>query len=249
MLSASLQPAGDAISPSLIYHPRKTSSPQVKMSMMVRTVQRHPEDAPMCGRFVLFASGDELAERFQLPEAPLLDARYNVSPTQTIATVRLAPTGRELARLKWGFQVGSNLWLNARGETVASKPLFRNAFPKRRCLILASGWYEWQRIGREKYPHFIRPRDGGLLAFAGLWDRDEATIITTEANDTLKYLHERMPVIVDPASDAVWLDPTTPTDALQALLIPYPDERMEAIAVSSWVSNSRNEGERCLQPA
>jgi putative SOS response-associated peptidase YedK len=249
MLAASLQPAGDAIPPSLIYHPRKTSCPQVKMSMMVRTLQCNPEDAPMCGRFALFASGDELAERFQLPEAPVHDARDNVSPTQTIATIRLAPTGRELARLKWGFKVGSTLLLNARGETVAEKSVFRNAFNKRRCLIPASGWYEWQRVGRDKYPHFIRQHDGGVFAFAGLWDKDEATIITTAANDALKYLHDRMPVIVDPASDAAWLDPTTPTDALQALLIPYPDERMEAIAVSSFVSNSRNQGERCLQPA
>jgi putative SOS response-associated peptidase YedK len=202
----------------------------------------------MCGRFALFASGDEIAQRFELPEAPLLDARYNVSPTQTIATVRLTPTGRELARLKWGFQVGSNLWLNARGETVAAKPLFRNAFRKRRCLIAASGWYEWQRIGREKHPHFIRPRDGGVLAFAGLWDRDEATIITTESNESLRYHHERMPVIVDPASDAAWLDPNATSDALEALLIPYPDERMEAVAVGSWVSSSRNEGVRCLEP-
>jgi putative SOS response-associated peptidase YedK len=203
----------------------------------------------MCGRFALFSSGDELAQRFQLPEAPQLDARYNISPTQTIVAVRLASTGRELTRLYWGFKIGSTLLINARGETVASKPVFRTAFHKRRCLIPASGWYEWQKVGRDKHPHFIRPRDGGVLAFAGLWDRDEATIITTEASESLKYLHTRMPVIVDASADSLWLDPSASSDALQALLFPYPGERMKAIAVSSFVSNSRNEGERCLQPA
>jgi putative SOS response-associated peptidase YedK len=186
------------------------------MSMKVRTFQRHPEDVPMCGRFALFASGDELAQRFQLPETPLLDARYNVSPTQTIATVRLTPTGRELARLKWGFKIGSTLLINARGETVTSKPVFRNAFLKRRCLIPASGWYEWQKVGRDKHPHFIRPRDGGLLALAGIWDKDEAAIITTEANESLRYLHERMPVIIDAAADSLWLDPNATPDALES---------------------------------
>jgi putative SOS response-associated peptidase YedK len=195
----------------------------------------------MCGRFSLFLSGDELHQRFQLPEAPLLDARYNVSPTQTIATVRLAPTGRELARLNWGFKIGSTFILNARGETVADQPVFRTDFHKRRCLIPASGWYEWQRVGRDKNPHFIRPHDGGLLAFAGLWDKDEATIITTEANDSLKHLHERMPVIVDPSADAAWLDPNASAEAQQALLVPCPNERMEVIGVGSFVSNSRNE--------
>jgi putative SOS response-associated peptidase YedK len=220
----------------------------------------------MCGRFALFASGDELVQRFQLPEALLLDARYNVAPTQNVAAVRLTSTGRALARLRWGLipswskdQAIANKLLNARAETVEEKPSFRSAFKKRRCLIPASGYYEWQKVGRTKQPHFIRSRDGRLLAFAGLWEQwhdpsdnalvESCTILTTTANDALQHLHERMPVIIDPSADAQWLDSDASPDELRALLIPYPNERLEAIEVGSWVSNVRNQGSRCLEPA
>jgi putative SOS response-associated peptidase YedK len=149
--------------------------------------------------------------------------------------------------------------LNARAETVAEKPSFRSAFKQRRCLIPASGYYEWEKRGTgRKQPHFIRPRDGGLFAFAGLWERwhdprgevvETSTILTTEANELMRPLHDRMPVILDPAVDALWLDAGAAADTLHALLVPYPGEKMEAFPVSSWVSDSKHEGPRCSEPA
>jgi putative SOS response-associated peptidase YedK len=125
-------------------------------------------------------------------------------------------------------------------------------------LIPASGFYEWQKTGAgRKQPYFIRPRSG-LFAFAGLWERwhdphgetvETCTILTTAANAVMRPLHERMPVILDPASDGVWLDRSASADALRALFAPYASEGMEAIAVGPWVSNARNEGPRCLEPA
>jgi putative SOS response-associated peptidase YedK len=217
----------------------------------------------MCGRFALFASG-EVAQRFGLAEAPLLDARYNVSPTQAVAAVRSTDEERALSRLRWGLipswasdpAIGNKL-LNARAETVAEKPSFRSAFKKRRCLIPASGFYEWKKEGRAKQPFFIRPRDEGLFVFAGLWECwhspsdaavETCTILTTAANELMQPLHERIPVIVSPDADELWLDPNASPDVLRSLLVPYPDAKMETFAVNDWVSNSRHEGKRCLEP-
>ncbi|MHB1424413.1 MAG: SOS response-associated peptidase [Gemmataceae bacterium] len=220
----------------------------------------------MCGRFALFASGDEVAKRFQLAEAPLLDARYNIAPTQTVAVVRATASGRALAFLRWGLipswtsdpKIAYKL-INARAETVADKPAFRSAFKQRRCLVPASAFYEWQQgKGRSKQPYCIRPRDGGLFALAGLWECwhdpggeavETCTVLTAEANELMRSLHERMPVILDPAADALWLDPGASAAALHGLFVPYPSERMEAFAVSPWVSNPKHEGPRCLEPA
>jgi putative SOS response-associated peptidase YedK len=219
----------------------------------------------MCGRFALFASGEEVVERFRLRESPLFEPRYNVAPTQAVAAVRAMSAGNELTRLRWGLvpswasdlSIGNKL-LNARCETVADKPSFRAAFRQRRCLIPASGFYEWQKQGGgRKQPYFIRPRDGGLFAFAGLWERwhdprgetvESCTILTTEANELMQPLHDRMPVIVDPASDRVWLDPHSSADSLRALFVPFASDRMEAIPVNPWVSNPKHEGPQCLEP-
>ena len=131
----------------------------------------------MCGRFARYASGEEVAQRFQLPEATLFDqSRYNIAPAQPVAAVRVTPQGRQVAWLRWGLipswskdpAIGHKL-INARAETISEKPSFRAAFKQRRCLIPASGFYEWQKaLGGRKQPYFIRPRDGGLFAFAGL---------------------------------------------------------------------------------
>jgi putative SOS response-associated peptidase YedK len=220
----------------------------------------------MCGRLALFASVEEIAERFRLSEAPLVEPRYNVAPTQPVAAVRATDAGRRLALLRWGLipswsadpAIGNKL-LNARSETVAEKPSFRSAFRSRRCLIPASGLCEWQKVAAgRKQPHFIRPNGGGLFAFAGLWEcwhdpKGEAvetcTILTTQANELMQSVHDRMPVIVDPSSEDVWLDPLSPADSLRALFMPSPGERMEAMPVGPWVSNVRNQGPRCLEPA
>jgi putative SOS response-associated peptidase YedK len=180
--------------------------------------------------------------------------------------VRATDTGRVLTRLRWGLIPSwasdpaiANKLLNARSETVAEKPSFRSAFKHRRCLIPASGFYEWQKLGAgRKQPYFIRPRDGGLFALAGLWERwndprgetvETCTILTTTANEVMRPLHERMPVIVGADADALWLDPHASADALRALFVPYTSEGMEAVPVGPWVSNARNEGPRCLEPA
>jgi putative SOS response-associated peptidase YedK len=219
----------------------------------------------MCGRFALFASGDEVAKRFQLAETPLFELRYNIAPTQSIAAIRSTPAGRQLSFLRWGLipswasdpAIGNRL-INARSETVADKPSFRSAFKQRRCLIPASGFYEWQKTSaRSKQPYCIRPRDGGLFALAGLWERwhdpqgeavQTCTILTTEANELMRTLHDRMPVILDPSADALWLDPRSSADVLRSLFVPFASERMEAYAVNPYVSNAKHEGPRCLEP-
>jgi putative SOS response-associated peptidase YedK len=219
----------------------------------------------MCGRFGLFASGEELAERYPFVEIPPLDPHYNIAPTQSVATVRATSTGHQLRFLRWGLipswasdpAIGNKL-INARAETVAQKPSFRSAFKQRRCLIPASGFYEWQKAGTgRKQPYFIRPLDAGLFSLAGLWEAwhdprgetvETCTILTTEANELMRPLHDRMPVILGTESERLWLDPRAGTDALHALLKPYSAERMEAFPVGRWVSDPKHEGPRCLEP-
>jgi putative SOS response-associated peptidase YedK len=203
----------------------------------------------MCGRYGLFASGDELAEWFKLAETPPFEPRYNIAPTQTVAVVRPAATGREFVFLQWGFlppwardATRTYPIINVRVETAAEKPSFQSAFKSRRCLIPASGFYEWQKAGnRHKQPYFIRPKGGGLFAFAGLWEGETCTILTTEANDLMRPLHERMPVIVGRDVEASWLE--------SAALAPYPSDLMEAYPVATWVNSPKHEGPRCAEPA
>jgi putative SOS response-associated peptidase YedK len=139
--------------------------------------------------------------------------------------------------------------INAKAETVADKPTFRAAFKARRCLIPASGYYEWKHVGKAKQPHFIHPRDSGLLAFAGPWDAwakgaapvESCSIITTTASEATRCLHERAPVILDPSHFAAWLDPLTPASALYELLPPCAPERIALHPVAPLVGNVRND--------
>ena len=222
----------------------------------------------MCGRFLLSTPARELATHFGLDEVPSLFARYNIAPTQAIGIVRLTegPGRREWATVSWGLvpswagdpDVGSRL-INARAETAADKPSFRTALRRRRCLVPADGFYEWQAVGRRKQPHLIRPRQGGPLAFAGLWERwhgpggiclETVAILTTEANDAVRPIHDRMPVLLRPQDYSTWLDPLRQHPAeLQPLLRPWPVEDTEIIGLGPWVSNPRHEGPRCLEPA
>ena len=219
----------------------------------------------MCGRFALFASGEELAQRFGLPHTPLLDARYNIAPTQTVAAVRASDTGREFRFLRWGLIPSwsidpkiANKLTNARAETVASNPASRSAFQQRRCLIPASAFYEWrQGKGKSKQPYCIWLRDENLFALAGLWERwqdpqgpitESCSLITTEANELMQPICDRMPVILDKVSEAVWLDSHASLEELRSLLVPFASNRMEAFPVNPYVSSARNEGPRCLEP-
>ena len=217
----------------------------------------------MCGRFTQAADGEIIARVFDLPEAPELSPRYNIAPTQDVAALRLAESGgRELVQLHWGLippwakerAMGARM-INARAETLAEKPAFRSAFRARRCLIVADGFYEWQKLGTRKQPHFIGFRDGRPFAFAGLWERwhgggeeavESCTIVTTEANELLAPIHDRMPVIVDPDDFAFWIDPSQKeTDRLAGLLRPYPPGPLEAYPVSLLVNSPANDTPAC----
>ncbi|ADB51691.1 SOS response-associated peptidase [Conexibacter woesei] len=222
----------------------------------------------MCGRFTLATTtADELRHRFPLGESAVdLRQRFNVAPGDEVVTVAArdgVATGR---MLRWGLippwardpSVGYKM-INARAETVAEKPAYRDPFAKRRCLIVADGFYEWQRQGRAKQPFHITRTDGAPFAFAGLWtgwknpEDDEwlrsCTIVTTEANDKISGIHPRMPVILDPADEQTWIDPETPVARLQELLRPLPADGTNARAVSRAVNNARYDGPDCLADA
>jgi putative SOS response-associated peptidase YedK len=221
----------------------------------------------MCGRYLLNTPREAIARWFDGDIPPVLEARYNIAPSQEVPVVRASASGqgREFAMVRWGLipswakeiSFGAHT-INARAETIAEKPTYRAAFRRRRCLVPADGFYEWKKVGKEKQPHAIRPADGNPIAFAGLWERwqpaggeaiESMTIITTQANELLRPLHERMPVILPRERYSIWLDPhlDNPADLLP-LLTSYPDEKLTLYRVSSWVSNARHEGEKCLTP-
>jgi len=221
----------------------------------------------MCGRFTLFEADKVLSKEFGVSVIPPIPPRYNIAPSQAVATLRAAPagTGRELALLRWGLipswakdpSIGSRL-INARAETAREKPSFRNAFRRHRCLIPSSGFYEWLRLERGKQPYFVRMRDEHPFAFAGLWERWESpdkgvietcTILTTTANAVLATIHDRMPVILPPTEYARWLDPALRnTDSLGHLLVPFPPEDMVAFPVSTRVNAPSVDDEKCIAP-
>jgi putative SOS response-associated peptidase YedK len=218
----------------------------------------------VCGRFALFADPALLAEYFALAEPPELAPHYNVTPGQDVAAVRLDRNGtRRLHALRWGLvpfwakdsSIGRRL-INARLDSVAEKPAFREAFTRRRCLIAASGFYEWAQLagGKTKQPYFVRARAEPLLAFAGLWERwrgggtdaplETCVIVTTAANDALAPIHDRMPVMLTRAAQSVWLDPTSSVATIAELAAPGPE--VEAWAVGTAVNDPRNDDERVL---
>ena len=221
----------------------------------------------MCGRFTLTDPNADLAVQFDLPSIPPLQPRYNIAPTQPVAAVRIAAEAavREMVLLHWGLipfwakdpEIGARM-INARAETVADKPAFRHAFRRRRCLVVADGFYEWQKQNGTKQPFYIRLRDARPFAFAGLWERWEAadagviescTLLTTQPNDLMLTLHNRMPVILQPKDYDLWLDPEVQkVELLQPLLQPYPSQDMAAYAVSRWVNSPDNDDPRCIQP-
>jgi putative SOS response-associated peptidase YedK len=219
----------------------------------------------MCGRFNQTASGDELAEAFSLDEVPELAPRYNIAPTQPVAVIGLQPkTGRRgLASLKWGLVPrdapgGERGFINARAETAWEKPSFREAFARRRCLIPATGFYEWQRVdAKRRQPWLLRLASGRPFAFAGLWEPPSAssstptcTILTTEPNQVARPIHDRMPVILDPADYALWLDPAVTVPAeVRPLLKPFPAAAMAAFPVTTAVNNPAFDDPACLVPA
>jgi putative SOS response-associated peptidase YedK len=217
----------------------------------------------VCGRFALFALPELVAEYFALAEPPDLTAHYNVTPGQDIAAVRVDRAGnRRLHALRWGLvpfwakdaTIGRRL-VNARLDTLADKPAYREALGRRRCLIAASGFYEWAVLpDGKKQPYFIRPRGEPMLAIAGLWERwrapgsdtplETCVIVTTAANEMLAGIHDRMPVLLTRADQDVWLDPASTPATVAALGPP----ELEAWPVGSAVNDARNDDERVIAP-
>jgi putative SOS response-associated peptidase YedK len=219
----------------------------------------------MCGRFALAARPEAVAALCGLPEPPDLFARYNVAPTQLVAVVGDVGRGRRLALLRWGLipswagaDAGRTALINARAETVADKPSFRDALRHRRCLIPTSGFYEWAKDGGRRQPYLFRMKDGSPFALAGLWDVwdgpkgrvPSCAVITTAANGLVAPVHDRMPVILPPEDFGTWLDPavTDPAELLP-LLKPFPAGLMEAVAVGPRVNSTRNDDPGCAEPA
>jgi len=219
----------------------------------------------MCGRFTLSQSAEAIASVFQLDEVPILQPRYNIAPTQLVPTVLQNPEQRQrqLQMLRWGLipswakdpAMGARL-INARAETVTEKPSFRSAFRHRRCLVIADGFYEWQRQDGKKQPFYFRMQNTQPFAFAGLWERwqdpngeivETCTILTTDANELLRPIHDRMPVIIDPKDYDLWLDPAVEnSEPLQQILRPYSSEAMTCYAVSTKVNNPGNDTPECI---
>jgi putative SOS response-associated peptidase YedK len=214
----------------------------------------------MCGRFLLFSDASTLAGLFDLAGLPELSPRYNVAPTQPVLAVRVGAAGRASALLRWGLIAP---WakdtkvapINARAETAADKPTFRHAMRKRRCLIPADGFYEWAAVGGRKQPYCFRPWDERPWAFAGLSERwegpdgplESCAILTTEANELVRPVHDRMPVILPARHWPAWPDAGLQGAAeLVPLLRPYPADAMRAYPVGALVNNPRNEGPSCL---
>ena len=218
----------------------------------------------MCGRFFILATPRDVADLFELANVPDITPLFNIAPSQPVAVVRVADQMRELAHLRWGMippwaKDGKLAPINARSETAADKPTFRHAMRKHRCLIPTSGFFEWQATGaKKKQPFCIRLADDKPFAFAGLWecwhgtdgDVETCCILTTDANELMRPIHDRMPVILDPQHFERWLDPKEQDAAVVTpLLQPFSSERMKAYPVSTWVNDPRHNDARCLEPA
>jgi putative SOS response-associated peptidase YedK len=219
----------------------------------------------MCGRFALTAPASVIAEIFQIDVLPDMLPRYNIAPSQSIAAIVHTDGIRQLRMFKWGLIPGwakdpkiAYKMINARSETAQSKPSFRSAFKRRRCLILADGFYEWTRVSKtEKIPHLIQTSDGQPFAMAGLWERwispegeevFSAAILTTGPNELMAPIHDRMPVILPADTWNTWLEPTDQPEALQELMVPYPASGMKERVVSQRVNNARHQGPELQAP-
>lgn len=221
----------------------------------------------MCGRYTLIADGAELSEQLGAPwrNEPLGEPRFNLAPTQHAPVLRGEDAEPVLEMFRWGLipawatdpTIGNRL-INARAETVHEKPAFRAAYARRRCLVPASGFFEWQKAGSRKVPHWIHPQRGGLVTFAGLWERWSPAgaepvlsfaILTTSANHFMAPLHERMPVVVAPEDRARWLSSETSREELASLLEPAPEDLLHARPVSTWVNSPAHDDAGCIEPA
>lgn len=220
----------------------------------------------MCGRFTLSTPGEVVADVFGLDDVPGIDPRYNFAPTQKVpVVVAPEPDRRQLVGMRWGLvpswakdlRLGARM-INARSETVATKPAFRSAFKRRRCLVVADGFFEWKREGGGKQPYLFRRRDGRPFGFAGLWEVWEppegervvsCTILTTTPNELVADVHDRMPVILPETDHALWLDTGLSDRAeLERLLRPLPADELRHHPVDRRVGNVRNDDPTLVEP-
>jgi putative SOS response-associated peptidase YedK len=220
----------------------------------------------MCARYTLAVPDDQFQEHFELLIPPGLSPRFNIAPSQPVAVVGLKPDGsaRGLVPMTWGFvprwatdpRSGPRP-VNAKAETVRTSPPFRDSFRDRRCLLPATGFFEWETVGKEKVPYLFRPAAGGVMAFAGLWDVWKpkgggdplftCAVITVPANDVVRPLHDRMPAILPRERYADWLNPKATADEAFGLLRPAADGLLERVRVNRAVNNSRIDTPECVQ--
>jgi putative SOS response-associated peptidase YedK len=224
----------------------------------------------MCGRFTLATPVEDLVKQFSITDVSGIEARYNIAPSQAVAAVREEKEngGRELVVLQWGLipfwaddpKIGYKM-INARAETIDKSNAFRYAFQKRRCLVLADGFYEWRTENGQKQPYYIKMKDGKVFGLAGLWefwkDKEEeeraiesCTIITTNSNELVRPVHPRMPAIIHPDDYDLWLDVDAgETKQIKELVLrPFPPEEMEMYRVSRRVNRTDQEGCELVEP-
>jgi putative SOS response-associated peptidase YedK len=214
----------------------------------------------MCGRFARTSSRDVLATEFGVTTFVNVDLspRYNVAPSQPVEAVIRHGEEKRLGPMTWGFRSAPSTLapINARAETVATSPMFREAFHRRRCLVVADGFYEWQRNGRTKTPYFIHLRSARPFGFAGIFSmrRTEegnrmatCAVVTCAANDLMATIHNRMPVIVPPDARERWLDPRTSEGDLRELLVPLSSDELDAYVVSTLVNSPENDSVECVR--
>jgi putative SOS response-associated peptidase YedK len=219
----------------------------------------------MCGRYCITSAPDAIRALFRYIEQPNFPARYNVAPTQPVPIVRMLERRRQFALVRWGLipawakdPQAFALLINARGESVNDKPAFQNAMKRRRCLFPADGFYEWKAAAGRKRAYFARPKNGGPIAFAGLWETwmgpngeemETAAIVTTRANKEMAEVHPRAPVIVPPEQFAFWLDCANIDEKMATeLLTPAPEGSMEVYAISDAVNRVANDSPELIQP-
>jgi putative SOS response-associated peptidase YedK len=215
---------------------------------------------PTCGRFARTSSRDVLASEFGIATFVNVDLspRYNIAPSQPVDAIIRHGDEKRLGPMKWGFSSANSTLasINARAETVATSPLFREAFHRRRCLVVADGFYEWQRNGRIKTPYFIHLRSARPFGFAGIFSmhRTEVghrvatcAIVTCRANELMATIHDRMPVIVPPDARERWLDPRTGEADLRGLLVPLSSDELEAYVVATLVNSPQNDSPECVE--
>jgi len=253
--------------------PYAASSGHVRRAQKLETIdgvdgpsrqhERRARDCRMCGRFARTSSREVIAAQFGVTRFVNVDLRprYNIAPTQPVEAIVRDGTEKRLGPMRWGFASSSPkdpkaAPINARAETVATIPLFRDAFRRRRCLVVADGFYEWRREDSRKTPYFIRLRSGRPFGFAGIWTfgrtadgarAPTCAIMTCPPNARIAEIHDRMPVILPAAVHDRWLDPSAEQPELRQLLTPLPDDEMEAYEVSTAVNSARHDSPECVR--